>query len=148
MGDGDSGNNFLQSVMGVGSPGTDVTSFSAGADKLLAAAKGGGFAVNDEGGQAYLNALEEFRQELEAASNDLSLLKRAPQLGNGPYADHVAMFTAEVFDGDDRSLLPVIDKLKQQIDKVNEAFEIAKKNYNQADSEHDQKIRSIDMSRD
>jgi hypothetical protein len=146
MGDGDSANNYLQSVMGGGpNPASlaQVGQFSAGADKLLASAKSGGFAINEEGGQAYLNALEDFRQQLTEVQTDLSALVYGPKLGSGAYADEVSQFVTRVFNGDEQALLPIINQLQQQIDKVNEAFNLAKKNYKQGDHESDQRFHSI-----
>lgn len=136
MTDGNAGNHSLQDILGAG-----LAGLATGGDKLLNWANSGGWAINEDGGRPYLNAIDDFVDDLTEIETELPFLARAPEMGSGPYAQRVAQHFVTVFNGDERALIPVITQAKANLVKAREAFQIAIHKYNEADSENDQKFK-------
>ncbi|RZQ60742.1 hypothetical protein [Amycolatopsis suaedae] len=134
---GDAGNNFLMSVF------TDeekVEEFAGGAQKLLAEAKNGDWAISEAGGQAFIEALEQAKQDLTEAAKQLPNLLRSPELGNDPYAREVAGHVLASLDSDDQSLALTFKNFQISLNDMHEAIKIARSNYDAADDESKQSL--------
>lgn len=53
------------------------------------------------------------------------------KLGSSPYAYTVAEFNTKVADGDEKSLIPNLKLMKDGFEKLKEALQVAKNNYNE-----------------
>ncbi|WP_158881432.1 hypothetical protein [Amycolatopsis anabasis] len=133
MADGDSGSAFLQSVVGGLGDAKQVNAFADGAKDLLGKAKAGGWAISEEGGAHFLNALKAAEKQHQDISKRLGQLQQAPMLGNDQYAQTVASHVLTAMDSDEQSLVQVMLKFREGLDAIREAIETAKKNYNAAD---------------
>ncbi|MEW2503575.1 hypothetical protein AB0878_24195 [Amycolatopsis sp. NPDC047767] len=113
------------------------------AQKFKALAEGGGFAVNEAGFQAYNKVCDDFIHGYDKeARNFFHLLTRA-KMGSSDYANQVADFNVKVANGDKQSMIPNLKLLLDSITQVQQALQIARNNYNAADSEHAQTFSGI-----
>jgi hypothetical protein len=55
----------------------------------------------------------------------------------------VADHNVTVANGDEHSLIPNLEMMKDGYERLKEAFEIAHKNYRETEAEHDQVFRKI-----
>ncbi|QYN23375.1 hypothetical protein [Amycolatopsis sp. DSM 110486] len=112
------------------------------AQKFTALAKGGGFAVNEAGFQAYNKVCDDFLHGYtDIQQNFYQLLSRA-KMGSSDYSHQVADFNVKVAGGDPQSLIPNLELLRESIKQVQQALQIARDNYREADSAHAQTFRS------
>jgi hypothetical protein len=65
------------------------------------------------------------------------------KLGSSDYAYQVADHNVTVANGDEHSLIHNLDLMKDGFERLREAFEIARKNYREADAEFDQHLGKI-----
>jgi hypothetical protein len=141
---GDAGANFLG---GLFPPDTtdkaQVVAFNKGAHDLKELASNGGFAINEAGMTEYTKLCDMFLQGYQTVGRDLWVLTQRVGLGSSPYAYQVADHNITVAAGDERSLIPNLDLMRDGYEQLKEAFVIARKNYNATEAEHDQVFRKI-----
>ncbi|MEU4666516.1 hypothetical protein AB0F91_00785 [Amycolatopsis sp. NPDC023774] len=113
------------------------------AKTFKALAESGGFAVNEVGFEAYNKVCNEFLDGYAGMQNEVRLLVQRAKMGSSDYSTQVATYNVKVADGDENSLIPNLELLKQSILQVQEALKIAKANYHAADSEHAQTFSGI-----
>jgi hypothetical protein len=141
---GDAGTNFLNNLF-VDDPTDDkkVDAFNEGASHMKSLAENGGFAINEEGMQEYIKLCDTFLDGYRMRRRDLARLTERAKMGSSPYAYQVADFNVSVADGDDRSLIPNLEKMRDGYEKLKEAFQVARKNYNETEEEHDQRFGKL-----
>lgn len=111
------------------------------AKQFKSLAQQGGFAVNEEGFNAYNQVCNEFLDGFSRVSLNLTYLVTRAKMGSSDYANQVAAYNVKVAGGDENSLIPNIELLKQSILQVQDALKIAKANYREADSTHAETFR-------
>jgi hypothetical protein len=136
---GDAGTNFLNNLF-VNDPTDDkkVDAFNEGAHQMKTLAENSGFAINEEGMQEYIKLCDAYLDGYVDRKQDLQNLAVRAKLGSSPYAYRVADFNVNVAAGDDRSLIPNLDLMRDGYETLREAFVIARKNYNETEADHDQ----------
>jgi hypothetical protein len=143
---GDAGTNFLNNLF-VDDPTDDkkVDAFNEGANHMKTLAENGGFAINEEGMQEYIKLCDTFLDGYFERRIDLENLGQRAKMGSSPYAYQVADFNVRVATGDERSLIHNLDLMKDGYENLKEAFQTARKNYNEAEAEHDQRFRGFSV---
>lgn len=109
---------------------------SEGGSQLKTLAENGGFAVNEEGMQAYLKACDFFIQGYDRMIHDMGLLAFRSKMGASDYARAVADFNVKVASGDEQSMIPNLIAMRDGIEKAREAMVIARKNYRETEEAH------------
>ncbi|MFI6024585.1 hypothetical protein [Amycolatopsis magusensis] len=149
---GDAGNSFLSNMLSGLDPmdAESVKQFNADVQKIkdLAGAgpANGGFAIEPESGQKYIDAIGRY---LDGAWPNLSWgidsLKQHPALGDGNYATAVAKFDAGVMDdGGPKSLIPNLHSLSDGLLALKEAIGVAMASYNKEDEESSLVFKAVD----
>ncbi|MBN6037193.1 hypothetical protein [Amycolatopsis sp. 195334CR] len=146
---GDAGNSFLDNLFAVDPFDEEsVKQFTADTQQLKdwadAGPGNGGFAINEEGGQRYLDMCDRYLDGFGNIQARFHELLQRPKLGMSPYAQRVGDHDLKVADGDDASLLPNLEELKLGFQNFRDAIEIARSKYQEKDAEFDQKFRGID----
>lgn len=141
-GSGDSGGEsigggLLDRMIGGATPfdTKSVDTFHKDADMFKDWAGQGRFAVNEEAMRAYTKVCDAYLdgwQQLRLQS--VNLTEPAP-LGSSPFAKQIAEYNVKVASGDERSLLPNLEKMYDGFTKMKEGLAIARKNYNEADAD-------------
>ncbi|MEU0509919.1 hypothetical protein [Amycolatopsis sp. NPDC006125] len=116
----------------VGSP-EQAKSFADGAKHMLGEAQAGRWAVDEETGTHLRSAISHAHGQLDALNARIELLRRAPKLGNDAYARQVAEHMRAAMDSDAQSLVPVFKALLEGLDNLQQALEVAMRNYDAAD---------------
>ncbi|MEV6619509.1 hypothetical protein AB0M83_12895 [Amycolatopsis sp. NPDC051106] len=99
-----------------------VKSVTAETQKLVDAAKGGGFKITPEGVKPLRDALTELVNDLANLSFDTMALDQAPKLGNHPYGHTVASHDQKSASEADGSATQVLAKLRQVAQQADEAL--------------------------
>jgi len=141
---GDAGTNFLAGLAEA-SPfnSNDAERINAGAQQFKALAESGGFAINEEGLVRYRNVCNTFLDGYEAIKREVQILSEQAQMGSSDYAYKVAQFNVKVADGDEQSLIPNLMLMRDGFEKAREALEIARKNYQETESNNSQAIAKL-----
>jgi hypothetical protein len=141
---GDAGNNFLNSFLPPDvTDKAQVSTFNAGAHQLKDLAGNGGFAINEAGMTEYIKLCDMFLDGYASKKPSLYLLTQRAKMGSSSYAHEVADHNVTVAKGDEHSLIPNLDLMKDGYEQLKEAFQIARRNYREAEAEHDQVFRKI-----
>ncbi|MEU6646245.1 hypothetical protein ABZ863_27380 [Saccharomonospora sp. NPDC046836] len=101
-----------------------VAKAKAESDKLLSAAKNGGFRLSEEGARPLIDALMSFRAKLDDLQFVSGALALDPQLGSSEYARTVASHDRQGADGP-QGILTVIDQLRVVLEQSVEALQRA-----------------------
>lgn len=133
---GEAGSDFLSGVLAGPTDSAAAKQVQTEGAHLKALAEGQGFAINEEGHQAYAKACDFFLQGYTRMADDLRILASKAAMGSSTYAHSVAEFNVKVANGDPESMLPNIDLMRKGIEQAREALDIALKNYKQADDSH------------
>lgn len=111
----------------------DVANMTSQTQKLVDAAKGGGFKITPEGVQPLRVALLDLAQKLDSLSIDTALLDEAPQLGGHPYGHTVAAHDQKGASQADGSARIVLSQLRDVVTQADEALARAAGLYNEAE---------------
>lgn len=124
MADGGGGGSFADVISPFSSAamGAAVQSVSAETQKLIAAAKSGGFKITPEGVKPIRDALTELVNDLTNLSYNTMMLDQAPQLGNHPYGHAVAKHDQKSASEAEGSATQVLEKLKVVAQQADEAL--------------------------
>jgi hypothetical protein len=122
---------------------SQVIAFNKGANDLKALASDGGFAINEAGMTEYIKLCDMFLDGYSHRARSLLPLTERAKTGSSPYAYKVADHNIKVTSGDEHSLIQNLDLMRDGYIRLKEAFEIARKNYRETESEHDQIFRKI-----
>lgn len=140
---GDAGKDFLNSLPPDVTNKAEVTAFNEGAHQLKDLAGKGGFAINEAGMREYLKLCDMYLDGYAARAYSLHQLTDRAKLGSSPYAYAIADHNIKVANGDEHSLIPNLNLMKDGYEQLKEAFQIARKNYRETEAEHDQVFRKI-----
>ncbi len=102
--------------------GAAVKSVTAETQKLVDAAKGGGFKITPEGVKPLRDALTELVNDLANLGFDTMALDQAPKLGNHPYGHTVASHDQKSASEAEGSATEVLAKLRQVAQQADEAL--------------------------
>jgi hypothetical protein len=70
--------------------------------------------------------------------HEIDFLAQQAQMGSSPYAYKVAEFNVKVANGDEQSLIPNLELMKDGFEKALEALEIARRKYRETEEAHNQ----------
>ena len=143
---GDAGSNFLSAMLTAPLDAEGAQRVSAGGEHLKSLAESGGFAVNEEGFQAYIKACDFFLEGYKAHKRNIELLTQEPKMGSSDYAREIAGFNVKVAGGDHQAMIPNVDLLRDGIEKAREALVIARRNYRE--NEHAHTVSFTQMNKD
>ena len=127
--DGGGGAGALGSALSAGA----VMGMSNEAQKLLDAAKSGGFKITPEGVKPLRDALDAMANDLATLNQDITPLNQAPQLGGHAYAHTVAAHDQKGASEEANSAVAVIEALQKVVDQANEALARAAGLYQEAE---------------
>ncbi|CRK59620.1 hypothetical protein [Alloactinosynnema sp. L-07] len=111
--------------------------------KFLSAAKSGGFAVNETGGQALLDACRGLRDWIDEQQVELQQLARQPMLGSSVAAE-VMKPHIEAVATDDRGLITQLLALRHSLAEAEEAIRTAMSNYRNTDQSGASSLNPMD----
>ncbi|MEV5297536.1 hypothetical protein [Amycolatopsis methanolica] len=99
------------------------------AQQLLAQAKSGGWAVDEETGTHLRNAITQAEDRLSRISLNIERLRNKPPFGNDQYAQQAAAHFQRAMDSDQQSLIPVYQAVLENLRTIREALDIAISKY-------------------
>ncbi len=143
---GDAGSNFISGLLSGPMDTEAAKQVNAGGTALKSLAENGGFAVNEEGFQAYIKACDFFLDGYPRMKNDLQILAQKAKMGSSEYARAVADFNVKVAAGDAEAMLPNLDLMRDGVIQAREAMVIARKNYRETEEAHN--VSFAKMSKD
>jgi len=111
-----------------------VQSVTAETQKLLSAAKSGGFKITPEGVKPLTNALNDLVNDLRDKGDAIYTLNQSPQLGNHPYGRTVASHDQKGAADAEGSASVVLEQLKEVARQATEALERAAGLYNESEN--------------
>ena len=127
--DGGGGGSFAD-IMNLGA----IQGVTAETQKLVDAAKGGGFKITPEGVKPLTTALLALIDDLDALTTKTYVLNQSPQLGNHPYGHTIAAHDQKGAAQAEGSATVVLDQLKQVARQANEALKRAAGLYNESEN--------------
>jgi hypothetical protein len=136
MADGGGGGSFTDILNPLSSAGMGaaVQSVTAETQKLVDAAKGGGFKITPEGVKPLRDALTELVNDLTSLRAETYALDQAPQLGSHPYGQTVASHDQKSATEAENSATAVLTQLQQVAKQADEALARAAGLYNETES--------------
>jgi hypothetical protein len=141
---GDAGANFLAGLADASPYSTDdAKRINEGAQQFKALAENGGFAINEEGLLRYRKVCDIFLDGYDNIRHEVGKLATKAQMGSSDYARKVADFNVKVANGDEQSLIPNLELMKDGFEKAREALEIARKNYQETEANHSQSFAKL-----
>jgi hypothetical protein len=111
--------------------------------KLVDAAKSGGFKISAEGVKPMRDALLQVRNKLEGLTAERATLDLAPKLGDHAYGHAVAAHDQKGASQDANSASQVLDQLNQLIIQADEALARAAGIYNENEHRTDDTVKGI-----
>lgn len=112
-----------------------------GAQQFLATARSGGWAVNDVGGQAILKAVRHGMDEIANVKSRIFHVAQPMKLGTSPDALVMVEFNKLVATGDARSFETNLDLFVEVLTQVEEAVQLAMRNYRNVEDDARQRIQ-------
>lgn len=106
---------------------------NADAKRMLADAKAGNWAVDEETGTHLRRAVEQMQDRMRDISLRIVRLQQAPKFGNDEYARRAAAHFLAAMDSDERSLVRVFHAAQDMLASLREAVEIAISRYDASD---------------
>ncbi|MFJ1762610.1 hypothetical protein ACIOD2_19995 [Amycolatopsis sp. NPDC088138] len=137
MADGGGGGSFADIVNPLSSAGMSaaVKGVTAETQKLVDAAKSGGFKITPEGVKPIRDALTDLVNDLDALGFQVQALDQAPQLGSHPYGQTVASHDQKSATDAEGSARAVLDQLKQVATQADEALARAAGLYSETENQ-------------
>ncbi|WP_027944775.1 hypothetical protein [Amycolatopsis taiwanensis] len=133
MGDDSTGGWLGSSLTDIFGGEQQVNQMTEDAKKLLADAKAGKWAVDEETGTHLKRAFTQMQDQLTDVGSRIDRLQRAPKLGNDAYAKEAAQHFLAAMTADDQALVPVFEKTKESLIILEQAIDEAIKHYNASD---------------
>lgn len=99
-----------------------IAQVSAETQKLVAAAKSGGFKITEKGVEPLRKALDEMTDQLERLKDKTVFLRQAPKLGSHPYGQAVASHDQKGASESAGSAAVVLQQLGQVVKDADEAL--------------------------
>jgi hypothetical protein len=103
---------------------------------LKQAAESGSFAINQEGADAYLKAIDSALQDLNKMEVQLGRLRQETKLGTSPDGTAMARYNQESVEGGagTTGIVPAVTQLRAALNEAREALQKALENYREVDS--------------
>jgi hypothetical protein len=135
--DGGGGGTFADviSPFSSGAMSAAVQSVSAETQKLISAAKSGGFKITPEGVKPIRDALTDLVNDLGTLQYQSAMLDQAPQLGNHPYGHTIAKHDQKSATETEGSATAVLEQLRQVAKQADEALARAAGLYKETESD-------------
>lgn len=111
----------------------NLNAMHADAKRMLADAKAGKWAVDEETGTHLRRAVTQMQDRMREAAVRIDRLQVAPKLGNDAYAKTVAAHFLAAMDSDERSLVRVFLAARDMLDSLRQAIDIAISKYDASD---------------
>lgn len=111
-----------------------IAQVSAETQKLVAAAKSGGFKITEKGVEPLRKALDDMTHHLEQLKDRTSHLRQPPKLGSHPYGQAVASHDQKGAAESAGSAAVVLQQLSQVVKDADEALARAAGLYKEAES--------------
>lgn len=102
-------------------------------DMFAGAAASGGFAINETGGKALLQAIQGMKDWVDRNRGDLQTLAEQPKLGGSSAAVAMKPYMASVAS-DGQGFLTMLMKFRESLDKAEQGINDAMRNYYATDS--------------
>ncbi|RSD25814.1 hypothetical protein [Amycolatopsis eburnea] len=118
-----------------GAMGAAVQAATAETQKLIAAAKSGGFKITPEGVKPIRDALNDLVSDLDGLGYKTAALDQAPQLGSHPYGQTVATHDQKGATEAEGSARAVLNQLKTVARQADEALARAAGLYKETENE-------------
>nr|WP_208406760.1 hypothetical protein [Amycolatopsis granulosa] len=118
---------------------------NADAKRMLAEAKAGHWAVDEETGSHLLRAVTQMQERMSAVSQRIYLLQQVPKFGIDEYAKRAAVHFLVAMDSDDRSLVRVFYATQEMLASLRQAIEIAISKY---DASEEASTRALTIFKD
>jgi hypothetical protein len=136
MADGGGGGSFADIInpFASGAMGAAVQSVTAETQKLLDAAKSGGFKITPEGVKPIKDALSDLINDLTDKGDAIYSLNQSPQLGSHPYGQTVAAHDHKGAAQAESSASVVLEKLKSVAQQAGEALDRAAGLYHESEN--------------
>lgn len=128
--DGGGGGSFAD-VMNLGA----IQGVTAETQKLVDAAKSGGFKITPEGVKPIRDALTELVTDLGALQYQTGILDQAPQLGDHPYGHTIAKHDQKSASETEGSATAVLEQLRLVAKQADEALARAAGLYKETESQ-------------
>lgn len=143
--EGDSGDAGADVSFGAIAPfdSEQVESFNQHAHEIKDSAAEGGWAISDEGMREYQKVCDAFLDRYDEMLNKARALTERVKLGSSPYAHAVAEFNVKVANGDERSLIPNLELMKDGYEQLQEALKIARDNYDENEASTVQRLGKL-----
>ncbi|HUQ58416.1 hypothetical protein [Lentzea sp.] len=119
----------------------DPTPFSSALDDLKASGAGVGWAINDSGGQALINAAKDLYDELGEILSQADQLTEELPLGVTPAAQVYKPFIATVASDPAQGAITVLKKLRKEALEFQSEVEKAMAAYESTDMDNQQAVR-------
>ncbi|WP_328613398.1 hypothetical protein OHS18_32110 [Amycolatopsis sp. NBC_00355] len=134
--DGGGGGSFADIVnpLSSGSMSEAIKGVTAETQKLVDAAKGGGFKITPEGVKPIRDALNELVTDLRHLDKDVVVLNQTPQLGNHPYGHTVASHDQKGAADAEGSAGVALSQLREVAKQADEALARAAGQYTEAEN--------------
>lgn len=107
-------------------------SIKSSMDDFAQSAASGGFAVNETGGQALINAIDRLLDWIDGTGADLYTLRQRPQLGGSSGGKAMSPFTQQVAT-DQEGFLTVLQQLQESLVTAKQGIKTAMSNYREDD---------------
>jgi hypothetical protein len=117
---------------GGGGGGAAFDAIGQSMDMFAGAAASGGFAINETGGKALLQAIQGMKDWVDTNQLDLQNLGQEPQLGGTNAAIAMKPYIAQVAT-DGQGFLTMLMKFRESLDKAEQGIKDAMKNYQATD---------------
>ncbi|GHE93521.1 hypothetical protein GCM10017786_27860 [Amycolatopsis deserti] len=111
----------------------NLNNMHADAKRMLADAKAGRWAVDEETGTHLRRAVEQMEDRMNTLSQRIYRLQIAPKFGNDDYAKRAAAHFLAAMDSDEQSLVRVFQAAKEMLGDLRQAIEIAISKYDASD---------------
>lgn len=145
---GDAGSNFVSGMLDAPLSLEGAKNVSAGGAQLKALASSGGFAVNEEGFQAFIKACNFFLDGYKPMRSDVDILGRSAHMGSSEYAQKIAAYNVKVATGDHQSMIPILDMMRDGIEQAIDAMTIARKNYRETEETNNVSFTTLNKELD
>ncbi len=110
-----------------------LQAMEADTKRLLASARSGNWAVDEETGTHLRRAITTMLERLAGIEENVRRLKRAPKFGNDEYAKTAAAHFQKAMDSDENSLVPVYEALRGNLNQLVYALDEAMARYDASD---------------
>ena len=105
----------------------------ASMDDFAKSAATGGFAVNETGGQALIDAIDRLLDWIDGSGADLYTLRQNPKLGGSSGGKAMSPFAQKVAT-DQEGFLTVLQQLQQSLTTAKQGIKTAMNNYRENDA--------------